>query len=75
MRYVALAVAHLPSGSSVTESAAKTVVGQHAKNSGQRWSVTGLRGALTLRAVLQSDCLPHFWTYSSRRYTVAVEAA
>ena len=75
MRYVALAVAHLPSGSGVTESAAKTVVGRRAKNSGQRWSVAGLRGVLMLRAALQSDRLPRFWTYFSRRYTAVVEAA
>jgi len=75
MRYVSLAVAGLPSGSGVTESAAKTVVNRRAKNSGQRWSVTGLRGVLTLRAALQSERLPRFWTYFSRRYTAAVEAA
>jgi len=45
-------------GSSVTESAAKTVVGRRVKNSGQRWSEPGLRGALTLRALQQSDRLP-----------------
>lgn len=75
MRYVTLAVAGLPCGSGVTESAAKTIVARRSKNSGQRWSVTGLRGALTLRAMLQSDRLPRFWTYFSRRYTAAVEAA
>lgn len=75
MRYVSLAVAGLPCGSGVTESAAKTVVNRRAKNSGQRWSVDGLRNVLTLRATLQSDRLPSFWTYFSRRYTAAVEAA
>jgi hypothetical protein len=75
MRYVSLAVAGLPSGSGVTESAAKTVVNRRAKNSGQRWSVPGLRGALTLRALLQSDRLPRFWVYFSRRYAATVEAA
>ncbi len=75
MRYVSLAVAGLPCGSGVTESAAKTVVNRRAKNSGQRWSVDGLRNVLTLRAALQSDRLPRFWTYFSRRYTAAVEAA
>jgi hypothetical protein len=75
MRYVSLAVAGLPCGSGVTESAAKTVVNRRAKNSGQRWSADGLRNVLTLRAALQSDRLPRFWTYFSRRYTAAVEAA
>lgn len=75
MRYVSLAVAGLPCGSGVTESAAKTVVNRRAKNSGQRWSTDGLRNVLTLRAALQSDRLPRFWTYFSRRYTAAVEAA
>jgi hypothetical protein len=59
----------------VTESAAKTVVGRRAKNSGQRWSDAGLRGALTLRALHQSDRLPAFWTHMSRRFTAVVEAA
>lgn len=53
---------------------AKTVVNRRAKNSGQRWSAAGLRGVLTLRAALQSDRLPRFWRYFSRRYTAAVEA-
>jgi hypothetical protein len=75
MRYVTLATSGLPNGSGVTESAAKTVVGRRAKNSGQRWSDAGLRGALTLRALHQSDRLPAFWTHLSRRYTAVVEAA
>ena len=41
MRYVSLSASSLPIGSGVTESAAKTVVGRRAKNSGQRWSVAG----------------------------------
>lgn len=75
MRYVTLATSGLPIGSGVTESAAKTVVGRRAKNSGQRWSEAGLRGALTLRALHQSDRLPAFWAHLSRRYTANVEAA
>jgi hypothetical protein len=75
MRYVALAVHGLPVGSGVTESAAKTVVGRRAKNSGQRWRDEGLRGALTLRALEQSDRLPAFWSRFSRRYVATVEAA
>jgi len=75
MRYVTLATNGLPIGSGVTESAAKTVVGRRAKNSGQRWSEPGLRGALTLRAIHQSDRLPPFWSHMSRCYTEVVQAA
>jgi hypothetical protein len=75
MRYVTLATSGLPNGSGVTESAAKTVVGRRAKNSGQRWGAGGLRGALVLRALHQSARLPAFWTYMSRGYTATVEAA
>lgn len=75
LRYVTLAVAGLPCGSGVTESGVKTVIGQRAKNSGQRWSVPGLRGVLMLRAIHHSERLPQFWKYYSRRYTATVEAA
>lgn len=75
MRYVTLATAGLPVGSGVTESAAKTVVGRRAKSSGQRWSVPGLRGALTLRAIHQSQRLHAFWSRFQRRYTAHVQAA
>ena len=75
MRYVTLSTSGLPIGSGVTESAAKTVVGRRAKSSGQRWSEPGLRGALTLRAIHQSDRLPRFWKYLSRRYTAVVAEA
>lgn len=75
MRYVELAVHGLPVGSGVTESAAKTVVGRRTKKSGQRWRDEGLRGALTLRALEQSNRLPAFWSRFSRRYVATVEAA
>lgn len=75
MRYVTLLISNLPIGSGVTEAAAKTVIGRRTKNSGQRWSEAGLRGALTLRALDQSDRLPRFWSYLSRRYTAVVKAA
>jgi hypothetical protein len=75
MRYVRVAKKGLPVGSGVTESAAKTVVGRRAKNSGQRWSEAGLRGALTLRAVHQSGRLPRFWHFLSRRYTATIAEA
>ena len=75
MRYVTLASACLPIGSGVTESAAKIVVGQRAKNSGQRWREPGLRGALTLRAIGRSDRLPRFWNRFSRQYNAIVQQA
>jgi hypothetical protein len=75
MRYVSLSASSLPIGSGVTESAAKTVVGRRAKNSGQRWSEPGLRGVLTLRALQQSDRLPRFWKHLSRRYVADVAEA
>jgi hypothetical protein len=75
MRYVTIESAGLPIGSGVTESAAKTVIGRRTKNAGQRWSVPGLRGVLTLRALHQSQRLPRFWGRFSRRYVKNVEAA
>ena len=72
MRYVTLAKACLPVGSGVTESTAKTVVNQRAKNSGQRWGEPGLRGVLTLRAIHHSDRLPRFWDRFSRAYSAVV---
>jgi hypothetical protein len=75
MRYVTLSASGLPIGSGVTESAAKTVVGRRAKNSGQRWSELGLRGVLTLRALHQSDRLPRFWSHLSRRYVASIAEA
>jgi|HubBroStandDraft_6_1064221.scaffolds.fasta_scaffold121480_1 hypothetical protein len=75
MRYVALAVRGLPIGSGVTEGAAKTVIGQRTKKSGQHWSEPGLRGVLCLRAILLSDRLPAFWVHFARGYKAAVKAA
>ena len=59
-------------GSGVTESTAKNVVNMRTKRSGQRWSVLGLRGFLTLRALLKSDRLASFWSILCRRYVVNV---
>jgi hypothetical protein len=75
MRYVTLAVRGLPIGSGVTESAAKTVIGQRATNSGQHWGEPGLRGVLGLRAIHLSDRLPAFWTHLVRSYKAEVKAA
>jgi hypothetical protein len=75
MRYVTLAVRGLPIGSGVTESAAKTVIGQRATKSGQHWSEPGLRGVLCLRAIHLSDRLPAFWVHLARSYKAEVKAA
>lgn len=75
MRYVTLTTKGLPVGSGVTESAAKTVIGRRAKDSGQRWGQPGLRGVLTLRAIHHSDRLPRFWARFSRDYTADVQLA
>jgi hypothetical protein len=75
MRYVTLRLAGLPVGSGVTESTCKTVFGHRTKRSGQRWREVGLRGVVTLRALLQSVRLPRFWQRLSTRYAANVEAA
>lgn len=75
MRYVTLRRAGLPVGSGVTESTAKTVVGQRAKGAGQRWREDGLRGVVTLRALQQSERLPKFWAHLATHYTAELEAA
>ena len=72
LRYASLAAAGLPVGSGTTESAAKTVIGQRAKNSGQRWSESGLRGVLKLRALERSDRLAPFWSRLARTYVANV---
>jgi hypothetical protein len=65
----------LPIGSGVTESAAKTVIGQRTKRSGQHWSEPGLRGVLCLRAIHQSHRLPAFWVQFARGYKAEIMAA
>lgn len=75
MRYVTLAVRGLPIGSGVTEGAAKTVIGQRTKKSGQHWSEPGLRGVLSLRAIHMSDRLPALWKHFARGYKAEVKAA
>lgn len=75
MRYATLRDAGLPVGSGVTESAARTLIGQRAKGRGRRWLEERLRGVLTLRALRHSDRLPRFWSRFTRRYTTHVEAA
>lgn len=75
MRYVSLRLAGLPVGSGVTEGSCKSVVGKRARGSGQRWHDRGLRNALTLRALHQSDRLLPFWSHLARRYTAQVANA
>ena len=75
MRYATLRALGLPVGSGVTESAAKTVIGQRANRGGQRWLEPGLRGALTFRAMVMSDRYPKFWHHVSQHYTARVEVA
>lgn len=75
MRYALLRKAGLPVGSGVTESTAKNVVNMRAKRSGQRWSVEGLRGVLTLRALLKSERLGRFWDVFCKRYVDSVTPA
>jgi hypothetical protein len=56
------------------ESDVVNVVNMRTKRSGQRWSVSGRRGALNLRALLKSERLAQFWTVFSRRYTANVSS-
>lgn len=74
MDYAKLIRAGLPIGSGVTEGAAKNVINMRSKRSGQRWSEPGLRGVLTLRALLKSDRLDRFWSLLSRRYVANVNS-
>ena len=72
MRYVTMRLAGLHIGSGVTEGSCKSVVGKRANCGGQRWHHRGLRNALTLRALHQSNRLPQFWSHLARRYTAKV---
>lgn len=75
IRYARLARRGLPLGSGVTESAAKTVINQRAKGAGQRWKEPGLRHALAVRSIVQSERLPAFWGHFSRLYAANVTCA
>jgi len=72
MDYAKLIRSGLPIASGVTEGAAKNVINMRSKRSGQRWSERGLRGVLTLRALLKSDRMDRFWSHFSRRYVANV---
>lgn len=54
MRYSNYKRRHIPLGSGVTEAACKTIFTQRMKLSGMRWTKTGARHILTLRATLLS---------------------
>jgi hypothetical protein len=51
----------LPIGSGAVESANRHVVGVRAKQAGMRWTEPGLRGVLTLRALLRSGRWDTWW--------------
>jgi hypothetical protein len=72
MRYKTLRERGMPIGSGITESACKTVVNMRAKGAGQRWSVSGLRGTLHLRALNASDRFDPFWAHFSKKYLANV---
>src|SRR5690606_20505187 len=72
MRYATLRQHGLPVGSGVTESAARTLIGQRAKGRSRSWLEPRLRGVLTLRALRQSDRLARFWSRFTHRYTATV---
>jgi hypothetical protein len=76
MRYCVLRRGGLPTASSITEGACKSLIAMRAKGSGQRWYHDGLNAVLTLRAIHQSERLPLFWRRFVRRYeaTISVPA-
>ncbi len=74
MRYVTLRLAHLPVGSGVTESAAKTVIALRAKRSGSAGESPPC--AAYSRCVRSTRwSLSGLWRHLSRCYTARVEAA
>lgn len=75
MRYVTMRLAGLHIGSGVTEGSCKSVVGKRTSGGGQRWHDRGIRNALCLRALHQSNRLPSFWSHLARRYTAKVANA
>lgn len=72
MRYVKLRKAGLPVGSGATEGSCKSLVSFRAKRSGQRWHNQGVAAALTLRAIVQSERLPPFWSHLHRCYCAKI---
>lgn len=74
IRYAGLVRRGLPLGSGVTESAAKNVINRRAKGAGQRWK-GGLRGALEVRSIVQSERMHAFWLHFSRGYVANITCA
>lgn len=72
MRYRTLRRKGLPIGSGLTEGACKSVIGQRACGSSQRWRPEGIGAVLTLRAIHRSDRLPRFWRHLSKNYTAKI---
>jgi hypothetical protein len=72
MRYALLRRRNLPSASSITEGACKSLVTMRTKRSGQRWYHDGLNAVLTLRAIYQSDRFGFFWNRFVRRYEAKI---
>ena len=68
MNYYQQRQLHQPIGSGITEATCKLLIGQRTKNSGQRWSQTGISAVLNLRAIDQSDRFDQFWTLFAQRY-------
>ena len=54
-----------PIGSGAVESANRHVVGVRVKQSGMRWLDEGVRGILTLRALLRSGRWTHWWEHQA----------
>jgi hypothetical protein len=75
MRYAVLRRRGLPSASSITEGACKSLITMRTKRSGQRWYQDGLNAVLTLRSIHQSDRFGFFWKRFIRRYEAVIEAA
>lgn len=59
--YGAARAAGMPIGSGAVESANRHVVGVRVKQAGMRWTEPGLRGVLTLRALLRSGRWDTWW--------------
>ena len=63
-----------PIGSGVIEAACKSVVKQRMCRSGQRWSIKGGQGILSLRAVAKSNRWDAFWNEFANKYYVSLAA-
>lgn len=68
MQYASYAGKGWPIGSGVIEAACKSVVKQRMCRSGQRWSIKGGQGILSLRAIAKSDRWERFWNEFTKEY-------